>query len=50
MIPITGGRFYGEISGECLNLGFDALVMQSDMTAKYVEDVYRYEVVYNVDT
>lgn len=39
VIPITGGKFYGQISGEIMNLGFDALVMQSDMTAKYAQQL-----------
>lgn len=34
VIPITGGRFHGEISGQVLDLGFDALSFQSDQTAK----------------
>lgn len=34
VIPITGGRFNGQINGECMNLGFDALLMQDNMTAR----------------
>lgn len=44
VIPITGGKFYGRIEGEVLNLGFDALVMQSDMTAKYAQrHIYQHQ-------
>ena len=34
VIPITGGTFKGKISGEVLNLGFDALLLSADMTAR----------------